>query len=232
MNFLRKAICFTKFPTFMNLFGHWAKTVQNFVLLCSAGPSKKATFVSRGNLWRKTKCWEEGVFHKCLGIMIGKVCTFEKKLSWFWKLYSTCSEERSCRKLLYQKTLLFRKKLSVFERKIFGLLPKLFPARLSSFHSTSAEEGFREKFLEKKPFFIVSRLGAINRLLKKHQDEYQNFILRVYGRAFKTAFFLPEELCDAEQFFPSERDNYKKILISDRELFGFLAKKVSRDSRI
>ena len=41
MNFLRKTICFTKFPTFMNLFGHGLKTVQNFVLLCLAGPSKK-----------------------------------------------------------------------------------------------------------------------------------------------------------------------------------------------
>ena len=37
-----KIICFTKFPTFMNLFGHWAENVQSFVLLCSStGPSKK-----------------------------------------------------------------------------------------------------------------------------------------------------------------------------------------------
>ena len=42
MKFLRKTLCFTKFPTFMNLFGHWAKNFQSFVLLCSsAGPSKK-----------------------------------------------------------------------------------------------------------------------------------------------------------------------------------------------
>ena len=42
MNFLRKTIWLTKFPAFMNLFGHWAKNVQSFVLLCSsAGPSKK-----------------------------------------------------------------------------------------------------------------------------------------------------------------------------------------------
>ena len=42
MNFLRKTICFTKISTFMNLFGHWAQSVQSFVLLCSsAGPSKR-----------------------------------------------------------------------------------------------------------------------------------------------------------------------------------------------
>ena len=41
MNFLRIIICFAKFPTFMNLFAHWAENVQNFVLRSSAGPSKK-----------------------------------------------------------------------------------------------------------------------------------------------------------------------------------------------
>ena len=89
-----------------------------------------------------------------------------------------CPEERSPRKFLYQK-ILFCKMLPGIEGKNFGLLGKLFPARLSSFRSTFAEERFREKFLKKKSFFIVSRLGAKNRLLKGHQDEYQNFILRV-----------------------------------------------------
>ena len=32
---------FHKFSYFVNLFGHWGKIFQNFVLLCSAGPSKK-----------------------------------------------------------------------------------------------------------------------------------------------------------------------------------------------
>ena len=41
MNFLRKTICSTNFPTFMNLFGHWATNVQNVALFFSAGPSKK-----------------------------------------------------------------------------------------------------------------------------------------------------------------------------------------------
>ena len=58
MNFLRKNFCFTKFPTFMNLFGHWAKNFQNFVPLCSAGPSKNATYVSRSTLWQKRKCFK------------------------------------------------------------------------------------------------------------------------------------------------------------------------------
>ena len=60
----------------------------------------------------------------------------------------------------------------------------------------------------------------------------QTFDVLLIGRAFRIAFFLPEELCDAEQFFPSERDNYKKFLTSDREFFGFLVKKVSWDFRI
>ena len=48
----------------------------------------------------------------------------------------------------------------------------------------------------------------------------------------KKHFFLPEELCDEEQFFPSEWDNYINFLLSDREFFLFLAKKVGRDFRI
>ena len=64
------------------------------------------------------------------------------------------------------------------------------------------------------------------------EKSFQTFHVLLIGRAFKLAFFLPEELCDAEQFFPSEWDNYKKFLTSDREFFGFLAKNVSRDFKI
>ena len=64
------------------------------------------------------------------------------------------------------------------------------------------------------------------------EKSFQTFYVLLIGRALKLAFFLPEELCDAEQFFPSEWDNCTKSLTSDCEFFGFLAKKVSRDFKI
>ena len=91
------------------------------------------------------------------------------------------------RKFLYQKAL-FYKTLSDLERKIFGLSAKLFSARLSKFHSTFAEEGFRENFLEKEVFFIASRLGAKSRLLKKHQFVCENFILGVLRKFWEKNF--------------------------------------------
>ena len=69
-------------------------------------------------------------------------------------------------------------------------MAKLFPIRLSSFHSTFAEEGFREIFLETNVFFIVSRFWAKTRLLKKHQVECVNFILRVRRNFLRKTYFL------------------------------------------
>ena len=92
------------------------------------------------------------------------------------------------------------------EGKYFGLLGKLFPARLSSFRATFVEEGFREKFLKKKSFFIVSTLGAKNRLLKEHQDEYQNFILRV-----RWIFFRNKDLFKAIWYISSGFSSKKSV---------------------
>ena len=146
----------------MHLFGHWAKNFQKFVLLCSAVPWRNLVF-----------------FYNCFPSLIGKVCTFEIINC----LGCINSVLRVVRKVLGKKfcskNSIFVKNLPAFERKIFWLLAKLFPAMLSTFHSTFAEEGFRENFLEKEVFFIVFRLGAKTRLLKKHQVECENFNLHV-----------------------------------------------------
>ena len=193
MNFLRKTICFTKFPTFMNLFGHWAKNVQSFVLLCSpAGPSKKQPMCPEVVCDEKQKVSnvsKKGVFFIIVyGLWSEKFALSEKNISLGSKNSILCVQrnvlgenQNLCNKQLF----FFCKILSAIEAKFFGLLGNLFPARLSSLRSTSAEEGFREKFLEKSFFFIVSRLGAKNRLLKEHQDESENFILRVRWSFFR-----------------------------------------------
>ena len=43
------------------------------------------------------------------------------------------------------------------------------------------------------------------------EKSFQTFGALLIGRAFKMAFFLPQDLCDAEQLFPSEWDDYKKF---------------------
>ena len=74
-----------------------------------------------------------------------------------WKLYSRCLEEIFREKFCIKK-IFFCRTLSDLERKIFALSAKLFSARLSSFHSTFAEESLREKFLEKKTFLLFPDL--------------------------------------------------------------------------
>ena len=87
-----------------------------------------------------------------------------------------------------------------------------------------APRTFGEKKISSKFFFKI--------FFGLWEKSFQTFHVLLIGRAFKLAFFVPEELCDAEQFFPSEWDNYKEFLTSDREFFGFLAKNVSRDFKI
>ena len=163
----------------MNVFGHWAKKFQNLILLCSAGPSKKQPMCPEV-LFDKEKVFQRKVlFYKCFRILIRNVCTFKKIVVLVPKTLLYVSWGTLSEKFLYQKISFFWKNLSDFERKVFGLLAKLFPARLSSFHSTFAEEGFRENFLGKKVFFNASRLEAKNCLLKRNQIEREIFILRV-----------------------------------------------------
>ena len=117
-------------------------------------------------------------FYKCFRTLIRKVFTFKKIIvlvlkPLFYVSWGTFSE-----KIFVSKISFFCIILSDLERKIFGLSTKLFSGRLSLFHSTFAEEGFREKNLEKK-FFHCFQSWSKNWLLKKHQVECKNFYLRV-----------------------------------------------------
>ena len=94
-------------------------------------------------------------FYNWLRITIGVVCIFEKNSSLGSKNSLLCVQRNVLGESFCIKKLFFCKTLPGIEAKFFGLLGKLFPARLSSLRSTSAEEGFREKFLEKSFFLIV-----------------------------------------------------------------------------
>ena len=158
MNFLRKSICFTKFPTFMKLFGHWAKSVQNFILLCSAGPSKKQPISPEVLCDEKQKVSyvsNKGVFFIIVYGLRSQMFALSKKKLIVLVLKTLLYVFRGMfsEKIFVSKSSFFCKMLPGIEGKYFGLLGKLFPARLSSFRSTFAEGGFREKFFEKKLFF-------------------------------------------------------------------------------
>ena len=157
---------------------------------------EKATYLSRGSLWRKTKgfkCFNERWFFKIVyGLWSEKFALSEKNNFLVSKNSILCVQKNVLgenQNLCIKKLFFFCKILSAIEAKSFGLLGKLFPARLSSFRSISAEEGFREKFLENF-FFIVSRLGAKNRLLKEDQVECGIFIPRVRWSFSGKIFFL------------------------------------------
>ena len=100
------------------------------------------------------------------------------KVSWFQKLFSTRREERCRRKFLYQKALFYKnfirpweKNFRSFGQVVFGTVVKI------PFYFCRGR--FQGKISRKKVFFIVSRLGAKTRLLKKYQFGCENFILRV-----------------------------------------------------
>ena len=59
------------------------------------------------------------------------------------------------------------------------------------------------------------------------EKSFQTFGVLLIGRAFKIAFFLPEDLCDAEQFFPSEWDDYKKLWPSTVRFLDFWRKRLA-----
>ena len=115
---------------------------------------EKATYVSRGSLWRKAKffkCFKKRCFsYNCLRIVIGEVCTFGKKTivlvlkTLFYVSRGTFSE-----KIFVSKSFFFLKIHGIWEKN-FRIFVMLFPARLTSFHPTFAEEGFRGKISQKK----------------------------------------------------------------------------------
>ena len=59
------------------------------------------------------------------------------------------------------------------------------------------------------------------------EKSFQTFGVLLIDRAFKIAFFLPEDLCDAEQFFPSEWDDYKKLWPSTVRFLDFWRKRLA-----
>ena len=194
MNFLRKTICFTKFPTFMNLFGHWAKNVPNFVLLCSAGPSKKQPICQEVFCDEKQNVSNvsiKGVFFIIVYGLRSKRFALSKKNNCLGPKNSTLCVQR---KVLGEN---FCIKCSVFVKSYRAL-----KENISDFWGSCFRQGCHhsvlllprkvsgKNFSEKKSFFFVSRLGAKNRLWKEHQDEYQNFILRVRWMFFRNNILL------------------------------------------
>ena len=178
MKFLRKTICFTKFPTFMNLFGHWAKKFQSFVLLCSStGPSKKQPICPEVVCDEKQKVSnvsKKGVFSWLFTDYDRKSLHFRKKIVFLF-----------LKTLFYVSGGTFSEKIKIFVSKSSFSFVKSYRAlrqNLSDFWGSCFRQGCHHSvlFLPRKVsgknfskifFFIVSRLGAKNRLLKEHQDE-------------------------------------------------------------
>ena len=153
MNFLRKTICFTNFPTFMNLFGHWAKNVQSFVLLSSsAGPSKKQPMCPEVVCDEKqnfSNVSKKGVFLIIVyGLWSEKFALSEKNNCLGFNNSVLCIQRNVLGENFCIKKLFFLRFHGFWEKK-FRIFVKLFPARLSSFHSTFAGGGFRENILQK-----------------------------------------------------------------------------------
>ena len=62
--------------------------------------------------------------------------------------------------------------------------------------------------LSERKFFIKI---FFQKIFSDFEKSFQTFDVLLIDRAFKIAFLLPEDLCDAEQFFPSEWDDYKNL---------------------
>ena len=193
MKFLRKTLCFTKFHTFMNLFGHWAKNFQSFVLLCSsAGPSKKQPMrpeVVCDEKQKVSNVSKKGVFSWLFTDYDRKSLHFRKKVILL-----------VLKSLFYVSRGTFSEKIKIFVSKSsFSFVKSCWALSqiISDFWGSCFRQGFHhsvlllprkvsgKKFSKKVFFFIVSRLGAKNRLLNEHQDECENFILRVRWRFFR-----------------------------------------------
>ena len=147
-------------------------------------------------------------------------CNFHKYLAWFLLIYPLCLEtisEKNCFLVFFSLVN------SDFERNCLDYWKKNF---IDWKHFLPRVP---RTFGEKKFSSIFFFQNVFRTLREKFPDLWRTFDRQGLQGSI---FFLPETLCDAEQFFPSERDNYKNFLTSDREFFGFLVKKVSRDFRI
>ena len=190
MNFLRKTPCFTKFPTFMNLFGHWAKNVQSFVLLCStAGPSKKQPMCPEVVCDEKqnfSNVSKKGVFLIIVyGLWSEKFALSEKNNCLGFKNSVLCIQRNVLGENFCIEKLFFSK-ISRILREKFSIFCEVVSGKVDIIPSYFCRGRFQGKNFSKKVFFvIVSRLGAKNRLLKGHQDECKNFILRVRWSFFR-----------------------------------------------
>ena len=104
-----------------------------------------------------------------------------------------------------------------FWAKLSGLFKKIFIGWkhfLPRVPRTFGEKKFSSKFFFK--FF-----------LDFERQVYQTFDVLLIDRAFKIAFLLPEDLCDAEQFFPSEWDDYKNLWPPTVKFLDFWRKRLA-----
>ena len=104
-----------------------------------------------------------------------------------------------------------------FWAKLSGLFKKNFIGWkhfLPRVPRTFGEKKFSSKFFFKNFFWT---------LRDKFPDLWRNFD----RQGLQNSIFLPEELCDAEQFFPSRREKYKKHLTSHCEFLDFWPKKLA-----
>ena len=115
------------------------------------------------------------------------------------------------------KKLFFCKTLPGIEGRYFGLLGNLFPAGLSSFHSTFGEEGFRDMFLQKSFFSLFPDL-------EQKIDYWRN--IRMY---VKTLFYVSGGIFWGKTLFSKFYDIF--LCISSEELKK-LEKKIRRIVKI
>ena len=134
-------------------------------------------------------------------------------------MYFLCPETISEEKIVF--LLFFQKYIRILSEIVWTFEKNIIMVGNPCFH---VSWGFSER-KNFQQFFFQIFFGIWEKI-------FQTFGVLLIGRAFKIAFFLPEELCDVEKVFSSEWDKYKKFLNSDREFFWFLAKNVSRDFRI
>ena len=162
----------------MNLFGHWTKNAQSFALLCSStGPSKKQPICPEVVCDEKQKVSnvsKKGVFSWLFTDYDRKSLHFRKKIVFLF-----------LKTLFYVSGGTFSEKIKIFVSKSSFSFVKSYRAlrqNLSDFWGSCFRQGCHHSvlFLPRKVsgknfskifFFIVSRLGAKNRLLKEHQDE-------------------------------------------------------------
>ena len=155
MNFLRKTFVSQIFPLSRIFSDTGRKMFKTLSYFLRQGHRKSNLCVQR-YIVTKNKMFQMFqrmvFFYNCLRIMIERFALSKKNNSLGSKNSILCVQRNVLGANFCIKKLFFCKNLSGIEGKYFWFLGKLFPARLSSFQSTFAEEDFREIFLEKSFF--------------------------------------------------------------------------------